>query len=479
MATTNQHDPVEPRDGATADAPKPLPKRKKLAWWVYVVLIFLILVAGIGGFYGIWYYRASAELAAEIAAARDRGEPVWFADLEPEPIAAIDNAAPLIPKASLLQGWTDAFDAAHRRANEVALFGDEKGHRKVDDLELKAGVDANAQQLNMLRQALERPRFQYGPDYRTKEPQAEVMRLGLLGQDIRWWVRILNAEFHVALAEGDQQRAFRSLHDTFRLAALPRDQPFLIGQYQCGAFGTFAIRELEILLSHSDVSDEQARQLDALLATLDSFRMRDALLAERAMWMTTAANIAENMNAFSEVQGFHSERFLHPLAMEQQAIMLRQWGEVAALVDEPGSASLAVLEAFDAQFASAPARYRLLQDMGFHRLPKGVRQFSLGFRQLMANARLGLRADRYYRKHGRLPANLRDVLDEQLTVVPTCLFSEKPLIFKPQPASGFLIYGPGDNGIDDGGDKTADKQEGWYGFRVLYELPKKVPTGKP
>ncbi|MBI1904197.1 MAG: hypothetical protein HYS13_24140 [Planctomycetia bacterium] len=116
MTTTDQRDRI-----AADETPKPIPKRRRPAWWVYVTLVLLILLGGVGGFYGVWHYRANSELQAAIAAARQRGEPVWFADLEPEPIPAEENAAPFfIEAAELLGPESTAFDAALRQAMQTS-----------------------------------------------------------------------------------------------------------------------------------------------------------------------------------------------------------------------------------------------------------------------------------------------------------------------------------------------------------------------
>jgi hypothetical protein len=64
--------------------------------------------------------------------------------------------------------------------------------------------------------------------------------------------------------------------------------------------------------------------------------------------------------------------------------------------------------------------------------------------------RLALRVDAYYRQHGKLPATLDEVLDEEHTQVPLGTLSDLPVVYKTTP-TGFKIYDVGANLVDDGG----------------------------
>jgi hypothetical protein len=81
----------------------------------------------------------------------------------------------------------------------------------------------------------------------------------------------------------------------------------------------------------------------------------------------------------------------------------------------------------------------------------------------------------------KLPADLSELIDERLNEIPTCLLSDKPLIFKRDQGvrDGFLLYAPGENGTDDGGGRTPDMHEGWSTFHVIYDPATPDPVGKP
>ena len=65
----------------------------------------------------------------------------------------------------------------------------------------------------------------------------------------------------------------------------------------------------------------------------------------------------------------------------------------------------------------------------------------------------------YQRTYGRYPDSLAKLAPTFLTAVPGDLFSENDLIYKPD-ANGFLLYGVGVNGVDDGGRWANDTPPG-------------------
>ena len=58
--------------------------KSRFGWWARIAIAAVVLVALAGAWFGLWWWQCRRELDAEIAKIRARGEPVWFADLEPE-----------------------------------------------------------------------------------------------------------------------------------------------------------------------------------------------------------------------------------------------------------------------------------------------------------------------------------------------------------------------------------------------------------
>ncbi|MBI1899523.1 MAG: hypothetical protein HYS13_00235, partial [Planctomycetia bacterium] len=454
--------------------PKPLPKRRPLAWWVYVAMFLLVVAMAIGGFYGAWYLRARAELQKEIAGLRERGEPVWFAEIAPPPVNAADNAAPLLlqavkklapPNRALYQAFYDAL----ARANEVARYGDEKGSRTaIEEPALVAGLEANGEALAVLRQALQKPRCVFPIDYQTHQPFAILLEHI---QQSRELARLLQAEFHLALAKGDVEGALRAIDDGFALSECLREEPFLVSQLVRIVVARLAVDELAILAGRIELSDAQRDRFDERLAAMAaSFRLRPCVVAERAGVLTTTEHLSDNDAAFVGTNVDHYPGgMLRPMVMQEQAFMIRFLSKQAEAVDATGPAGKAMQQAIEQEIQDASVRYMLSKML----MPAvgSVRDAGIRHRQSLQNARAGLRIDRYFRQNGKLPQDLSGLTDERLTETPKCLYSDLPLILRVEQAEGFSLYGPGDNGSDDGGERTPDAQEGLSAFRVIYKPP--------
>jgi hypothetical protein len=289
---TSDVEPTNEVSTATGSGPLRIPKRRRVAWWVYVAIVLLILVLGIGGFYSVWYFSAKADLDNEIAEARRRGEPVWFSELAPPPVPAEENGA-------LFAVWADerkfnvgnGFMRALERAGQVARYGDGSGRRKVDEPELTFALDANRQDLDNARQAIARPHFQWRYDYETKLPIGTLLPHVQNARDVG---RLLAAEFHVALAAGDFDKALQVIQEQYALAETQREEFSLIAQLTRISVASMATDELGILLGQAALTDEQFARIDLRLKEMEaSFRLRDIVFSERASLLTTIENMSE------------------------------------------------------------------------------------------------------------------------------------------------------------------------------------------
>jgi hypothetical protein len=86
-------------------------------------------------------------------------------------------------------------------------------------------------------------------------------------------------------------------------------------------------------------------------------------------------------------------------------------------------------------------------------------------RQLLVNARIGMRIQRFRMANGTLPPSLDELVDDKLVAIPNDLYAGKPLIYHKLP-DGFVVYSAGDNATDDGGEEQPDQQEHETRFEV-------------
>jgi hypothetical protein len=106
----------EARFDAAPPAETAKPRRR---WRRRIVVGFVVLFVGVLAAYGIWRHRALAARDAEIAKIRAAGEPVWFADLRPEPLDPKEDGTPLLLQAfAVMQPLPDALVDEMRELRE-------------------------------------------------------------------------------------------------------------------------------------------------------------------------------------------------------------------------------------------------------------------------------------------------------------------------------------------------------------------------
>ncbi|MBI1902213.1 MAG: hypothetical protein HYS13_14020 [Planctomycetia bacterium] len=438
----------------------------------------MVLAVLAGGWYGLgwtlFYSSASAEREAAIKEARARGQPIWFSELEPPRVPPEEDGMPLFIEATKkLRFEIEGFHEALTRADGVAREGDEQGNRRVEERELKVVVEQNREALDMTRQALQKAIFRTPIDFQTRFPMGTQLAHAQSARDV---ARLFMAEFHLALARGETEEAARIIDDVYILAEVLKDEPTTVSQLLRVRITRYGTDALSLLLGRAELSPSLFNRLDARLASLgDGFRLRSTVLAHQAAIFTQLEHGSLDATLGGNGTDKGSSLFYRPQAMREQAALLRYHSAIADCVDDPGPNAWwrrreLELDAKQSHVTAIPA---LLVP-----LTNAVAQAGMNHRQSLVHARLAMRVDRYYRRNGRLPGALTEVLDDQMTELPTCIYSGLPLIMKPQEAAGFIIYGPGVNGVDDGGGKKPDIQEGPAAFRVIYKPASKAREDK-
>ncbi|MBI1900199.1 MAG: hypothetical protein HYS13_03660 [Planctomycetia bacterium] len=463
----------------SADAPAtkperslPLRKRCRLPWWAYAILSLLVAGLAVAGVFAAWYAQAWSELRSEIAESRARGEPVWFSDLAPPPIPPEENGAMQLMEAYRRSAYTDRnWDVVKTldELDDILRYGGHEGTIQRDLKQLAELVEVNRESLAIVREALKKPRCQFPIDYTTLAP-LDVPLADLYGA---WALnRLRRAEFDVAYLRGDFSTCIEVIKTMYDASELLHDEPTAVAQIQRISGDGHATNALGLLVAKYDLTDAEFSRLDDRLDEMaSSLSLRQCVLGERAACLTAIENADYLRELLSSEAVDWSKSFLGRRdLMKQQAFILRHMRHVADNVDVGGPAGRLRQQELKDEFlvfAQQGDPYKLSN----HIVPElsSMRNAGLSHRQRVACARLGLRVDRYYRQHGKLPENPSDVLDDGLREVPRCFWSGLPLIFKPHGEAGFMIYPPGDNGIDEGGGKKPDHQEGSGAFVVVYK----------
>ncbi len=440
--------------------------RKRLGCLFYSMAALLVILFIPMIVYQRWYANARDDLAAEMRRIVDRGEPLWFADLAPEPPDPNENGTGIFLSAvAKLVPQSQAF---------YELVAGEKPTPPGKNDFFEIALDQNRPALELMRQAVRRPFFRLPLDYRTTQPisiQLEPI------QQAREFSHLLKAETLQAIGEGDNDRAVAAIVDGLLLSEMLRDEPLLITQLVRIAIAGVAIESLATLLAHVDLTPEQFAAIDEQLALMESrFRLAHAILGERAMALTTMHNLGDNLDLGDLASGRGGGgadpgmRVLNsapakPYRMNDEAFMLRIMSRYLDHIDQPGPEGKQGLQQIESEIFAAKVSFRHILTCLLAPAVLQCREAGLRHRQRLANARLALRVARYRAKHGKFPGTLNAVADEKLSTVPPDVWSGKPLVFRVL-ADGFTIYPVGENGVDDGGGESPDRQEHSATFRV-------------
>ncbi len=442
------------------EATLPPLKKKRLRWWVYALLALLVFCLALGGSYSIWYWSAYSKLQAEIAGARQRGEPVWFNELEPPPVAPEENGALLLLQAaSQLQIDTMKLHAAIARVQHYSYYGDDDGNQGANTCELEAAIQANSRALELARKALRMAKFRFDTDYHAASPARADY-----GDALREFTCLFLAESYVHMARDRPNCALNSIHDLLALVESLQDEPFIVAHNLRAEAVELATSHIGLIVGKTKLSADEFERLDSQLESLAaSFQLSKALICERAILLTKMENWPHTLDAESDDLQQYRSRWSRPLLMEDQAATFRLLTEWAKLVEKPGRPFGNLQD----RLAALPARLAgvrfLLTDV------EAAMARCLRCRQSLIIARLGLRVDRHFRQHGRWPDNLAEVLDERMQELPPCHFSGLPLKWKTYgSSSGFVVFPPGESGLGEDGSAPLDPSEEGSDFLVVY-----------
>jgi hypothetical protein len=418
-------------------------RKRPLSFWWYLALTLFIVALGLGGIYGAWYARARAALDKEIAAARARGEPVWFSDLAPAPIDPPQDGTALFLAAldkvqrddSLMKDFVATFGTLHQVPRDDPAFA--------------AALEQNTGALRLLRQSFEKPYCRLPVDYelrRTRDPAVVAARRNQLTRVALFKV-LLNAEVSRSVARSDNERAVGAIEQLLDLGDRLGNYPGLEAQFSRASLYGVGMQATKMVLEYGDLNDEQFERLDRRFQAIErDFRLSAAVLAQRADLMTFLTYWSENRRdpidpfGIGEGMGRDWGADVLPMRLEAQADALRLISQLAGLIDEPGLDKEAPFDQVVQEMEGSSASIAV-----FALWMKPVRNQGLEVRQYAVNARLALRVERYHAQHGRLPSSLADVTDEELPSVPIDLYTRAPVGYQPR-ASGFMIYNPGRTG---------------------------------
>ena len=459
--------------GTALELPKP---KWKPGWKTYCVTTLVLLLAA--GWLGLWLWEQSArqEFEAEVAQLRERGEPVWFVDLKPEPLPPEqDGTSDFLAAATML-------DALMRQSSTVTpRLRDKLWKSKTSavlilpsqyDLQrLEDALTESGDILTSLRRAMDRGSMQPPRDYDAAIPYSDSSEWI---DSQRPLADLLMAEGVVAIANQETDRAVAAVTDLLRFVDLTENNPETLGQFvRISSIGK-AVALLALTLENCDLDIDQRQFLDEWLEDLElNLRMRPTLANERAQVLTTIANFEEVLqregyeNITKDASNLWIYRRLRTLQYQDMTKSIHMMNQAMEAVDQTGPEGTRAVQEWQAESQELMGSTYVMTGF-FVTSPGPLRNAAMRTRQQLRGLRLALRVDAYYRQHQQFPKSLDEVLDESLPQIPLGTYSRLPPVYRTLPLRvsqqqsstqsaplGFAIYCVGENGVDDnGGDRT-------------------------
>ncbi|MBI1904322.1 MAG: hypothetical protein HYS13_24775 [Planctomycetia bacterium] len=406
-------------------------------------LVVGLLLAGAA--YAIWWYRARSQFDDAVAAARQRGEPVWFVDLEPPPISPEQDGGPLYVRAvSLLHPRTtrDSLRKLLERVIEKAKQGGVAAIPASDMEQLANEVDRNHAALKIVDEAILKPHCRIPRNYHSPDPMLEDETLTLAIANIGM---LMSADFLLALRSGDIARAAARIEDRYELAHALRGEVTAIAYLSRLGLCNTATRDLALLVGHADLTPGQFRSFDQWLVTsAEETKSSRTILAERAAGLTLWQDVNRERAPF-----WYRFSFMRPLHLQDRAEFLERTTKLAEGADAtgPDRPSVQIDSAIKkgASDAIIPTR-----PMTWTGLPGLIAITDVGLlnRQVLLNGRFGIRVARSFRESGRLPMKLEEVHDDEFKEVPLVLRTGLPLKLE-SVEGGFRIWSINDGALRD------------------------------
>ncbi|WP_347244650.1 hypothetical protein [Thermogutta sp.] len=325
------------------------------------------------------------------------------------------------------------------------------------NVELGAFLQKRAGDLALLRRAAVLPACHFERDYFRPSLTVPLPQLS----DFRTAGRLLALDARYSLAHGNFSQAIDDINALFGLARHSRE-PFLIGMLVSISLETLAVRELENLLMHAELSQEMLNRIRLeWTSSLQEVFLR-SIRMEEAMGLLTFCSVATGelpVTAVVELgrQGqspvvstfavFRSPWIVDDLTLFRE--LMRDVESFASLHLFPLTERLRSMTSLEEKLDNARWRAPLTSTI----FPS-YRSIYLALARAEAYrhvAEAGLAGYRYAVRHNRLPKTLDELVPDELPFVLTDPVDGRPLRARFAGQDELIIYSLGPDLKDDGG----------------------------
>ena len=436
-----------------SDANPPQPRKRRWTPWKIFFLavgLLVVLTVVLVTFAGMRFSAlAKARIEAQLAATREAGEPTTPEELEEHyrvPLGVEDTTPLWMEGTGVLETpefKSDAIDLPIVGTGDLEIPPPGEPWEDLEAVEeLLAKYRAS---LALMHQAADAGG---AARYPTDFQQGFLMLLDHV-QPLRGGARLLSLEAHVRAHRGDPAGAARSIHAILMLARSLKKEPRLVSLLVRIACEGIAFDHLEELLGTIDFFEEDLIALQADLRAADyEDNLYQAFLGERVM----VIGIMEDPGLYCELPRSGLWRLTRRDAV---ALSLEHTGELVAATRKPWPQALQDADQADQQLeqitrATTLNRFRYMLPAIL--LPPTKPAFHAAARiQAASDATdTAIALQRYWRKHGKLPEKLDELVPEFLPQVPIDPFDGQPVRYLVDD-EGCRVYSIGMNDTDEGG----------------------------
>jgi len=484
--------------------------------WKILIAAGAVVMAGML-ISAVHHYRLRAATEAYIAKLKANGEPMELAQVMPPPVPPEQNGTETFRKAAALLDAdktfleTNSIHAMDMAAPGKAVICSQQPvvlqTYSTNSWEaLTAAVGQNKEALNLLHQIIEHPALDFGIHYERGFGEGfEFTNLNLV--QLRNSANYLSANAICNLHHGDVAAAVKNEQAMLALANAMQSQRLVISELVRMAITRKAVNLNWEILQSPGVTGEQLTALQNDWDRLNFLQgCKDALIMERLCGENTLSmwrNSDYGLNNFfgwerraRENIGFpvEEESWLKKAKSESQIFLWRYWWsypdelrclrghEVLMETLRYAETNGAFLKAFQQQQARLDALgiNKLESEFGgmlsgktdFHSmLSESITTLGYTFKKVMtveSAKRIVVTAialKRFQLKHGNYPEKLSDLTPEFLPSVPLDPVDGQPLRYRRNVGGTFLLYSVGENGKDNGGNPSLEKDDETKSFQ--------------
>lgn len=425
-------------------------------WKTAALAVFVVLAVG----FGIFRWRAGANLDAAKQRVRDAGYPVTYAELD-EFYALPESGE---NRAYLLQFAIDSIVAPSRKLEEnLPISGSaDLPHRsepipEEQVLAMRTFVLQNLDAVDAVFESFEYEECRFPIDVNV----GPAMQLGHLAQ-IRTLARRLSIRSLLASLNGDTEAATKMLVGTIELADSLEQEPILISQLVRIAIYGIGLSAFEQAMNRADFSAEQLETMQKRLVEAEKNRaFVNGFIGERCMWTVVERMGWDDKLFGSGGGGFDPQDLWFDLVYRPFGLMeldgVRYYDafeQIMAACEMPVSEQIDAAQAISDRLA----RNGGVGSMTAIIMPSLARALEADVRNRahLRTVILALAAARYKADKGEYPDTADMLVPDYLDAVPIDPCGGDPIRYR-RLDHGFVAYSLGRNRTDEGGEEDEDQ----------------------